>query len=594
MQTVDKDVETEGGTEYVQFGPSLPVRIPHSNFKYVCDDYLLIVVDADTILNVILQSPHENEVLEFKDRKTLNKDEMGQYFSALSNEANLNKVPFAWMIFGITDSGEVVNSNIFDTVESRNKLRKYVSEQCSNRLSYTDIIECHRDDKRVLLFQIPAALPGIPTAFKNIAYERQGDSIFGLSEEKRRRIMSETIPDWSATIVPDGTIDLLDTEAISKAREFYVRNRPAKEQECSEWDDMTFLNKVGLTINGRLTYAALILLGRPENAYMIPGTALRIRWILRDEDKSTIDNEFFDIPFILATEDVCAKIRNIKYEYFRPGTLIPDRMETYDPAMLREILYNCIAHQDYTMNEYTTVVEYDRNRLVFKNAGDFIPGTIEAVLESDAPASRYRNRCLAESMARLGMVDIAGGGIRKMFKSQIARFFPLPEYDLSDDHVQVTITGKVIDSGFADILIRNPRISFEEVILLDKVQKGKPIPAEDARRLRAKGYIEGRRPNYIISASLANSTDDVDIKTSAVLKKGFDDQYYLDLIMNYVEQYGHATKSDLRKLLSTKLPDTLSDEQKNNKVGNLIRKLVGQKKLINEGTSRNTRYVIPR
>lgn len=119
-------------------------------------------MDADTILNVILQSPHENEVLEFKDRKTLNKDEMGQYFSALSNEANLNKVPFAWMIFGITDSGEVVNSNIFDTVESRNKLRKYVSEQCSNRLSYTDIIECHRDDKRVLLFQIPAALPGIP------------------------------------------------------------------------------------------------------------------------------------------------------------------------------------------------------------------------------------------------------------------------------------------------------------------------------------------------------------------------------------------------------------------------------------------------
>lgn len=126
-------------------------------------------MDADAILDMILQSPHENEVLEFKDRRTLNKDEMGQYFSALSNEANLNKVPFAWMVFGITDSGEVVNSNIFDTMESRNKLRKYISEQCSNRLSYIDMLECKRGGKRVLLFQIPAALPGIPTSFKNIA-----------------------------------------------------------------------------------------------------------------------------------------------------------------------------------------------------------------------------------------------------------------------------------------------------------------------------------------------------------------------------------------------------------------------------------------
>lgn len=547
---------------------------------------------ADEILDQILKSPHETEVVEFKDRKILSKDDMGKYFSALSNEANLNNTESAWMIFGISDSGEVVGSNIFDTVESQNKLKKYISEQCTNRLSYTNILTCNRNGKRVLIFQIPAALPGIPTSFKNIAYERQGDSVFGLSEEKRRRLMSQTMPDWSSTIIPDCMMEVLSTEAISKAREFYIRSHPGKEQECEGWNDLTFLNKIGLTINGKVTYAAMVLLGNPDYSHRVPGAALRIRWILRDIDRSTIDNDFFDVPFILAVDTLCGKIRNVKYDYFRPGTLVPDRMETYDPMMLREALYNCIAHQDYTMGEYTSVVEYDRDRLVFKNAGDFIPGTIERVLESDAPASRYRNRRLAEAMAKLGMVDVAGGGIIKMFKSQIARFFPLPEYDLSEDHVQVTITGKVIDRGFVDILSANPRLSFSDIVLLDKVQKGKPISTDDARHLKLKGFIEGRRPNYVLSIALASSTNDSRIKSKTVIRKGFDDQYYQDLIVQYIHEYGFATKSDLRTLLSEKLPDTLNDEQKDNKVGYLIRKLTKAETIFNEGTKRRTKYVL--
>lgn len=548
---------------------------------------------ADEVLDRIRSSPHETEVVEFKDRKNLSKDEMGKYFSALSNEANLKGTSYAWMIFGMTDDGRIVNNNYLDTVESQNKLKKYISEQTSGRMSYVDIYTRFIDGKRVLLFQIPAAKIGTPTTFKTFAYERQGDSVFGLSDEKRLRIMRDSMPDWSRSILSDASIEDLDENAIVKAREYYKRNRPSKAEECDSWDDITFLNKVGLTLNGRITYAAVILLGSPELEYSIPNCTLKMRWILRDADRSTIDNEMFSIPFITAIDNICSKIRNVKYEYFRPSTLFPDRMETYEPAMLREILNNCVAHQDYRMNEYVTIVEYDRDRLVFKNAGQFIPGSIETVISSNAPSSYYRNRLLAESMAKLGMVDVAGGGIIKMFKFQMARFFPLPEYDLSDEHVEVTITGKVIDKAFADTLMKNPKISFEDVILLDKVQKKKSIDDSDAERLKSKGLIAGRKPNYHISSELARSTDDKDLKAKAVKQKGFTNIYYKDLVVQYLNEYGYADKQDIVALLMDKLPDALTETQKITKITNLLKSMTHEGKIVNTGTTRKPIYRLP-
>ncbi|MDC7951000.1 putative DNA binding domain-containing protein [Methanomassiliicoccaceae archaeon COG_1] len=548
--------------------------------------------EADRILEAILDLAYESEVVEFKDRKTLDKDFVGKYFSALSNEANLKGADAAWLVFGISDDGAVVDSHYLDTIESQNKLKEYIAEQTAGHVSFVDIHTKSVDGKRVLLFEIPPAGFGVPTSFKGFAYERQGDSLRPLSDEKRLRIMKESAFDWSRQIVPNAGIDVLDSDAISMAREYFIRNRPQKEDECKSWDDLQFLNKSKLTINGKVTCAAFVLLGKAECCDLIGDANPRMRWILRDNDRQTVDNEMFTVPFISSIERLCSKIRNVKYEYFRPSTLFPDRMDTYEPAMLREALNNCVAHQDYRMGEYITVVEYDRDRLVFSNAGSFIPGSIDAVLDSDSPASYYRNRFLAEAMFNLGMVDVAGGGIIKMFKYQRIRHFPMPEYDISGDHVKVTIYGKVTDKAFADTLMKNPRLGFEDVILLDKVQKGKPIPDADAVRLKAKGLIEGRKPNYILTAALAGSTDDRGIKGKTIKKKGFDDEYYCDLIIRYIEEYGSATKKDLLDLLIDKLPDVMDERKKINKVGNLIAKLKRAERIENQGTNRLPKYIL--
>ena len=52
-----------------------------------------------------LRYHHENEVVEFKKAENnFDFDDLGKYFSALSNEANLRDKVFAWLIFGVHDT----------------------------------------------------------------------------------------------------------------------------------------------------------------------------------------------------------------------------------------------------------------------------------------------------------------------------------------------------------------------------------------------------------------------------------------------------------------------------------------------------------
>ncbi|MCD6485705.1 MAG: hypothetical protein J7K35_00030 [Syntrophobacterales bacterium] len=90
--------------------------------------------------------------------------------------------------------------------------------------------------------------------------------------------------------------------------------------------------------------------------------------------------------------------------------------------MIREVIRNCIAHQDYELGGRINVVENPAG-LIFTNAGSFLPGSVEQVIGQDAPQEIYRNPFLAEAMVQLNMIDTQGGGIKKMFMLQMEHFF---------------------------------------------------------------------------------------------------------------------------------------------------------------------------
>lgn len=543
----------------------------------------MTIEQLNTVLDNLCSLSAENEIVEFKEAKnTYDFSKLGKYFSALSNEANLKGKSFAWLVFGVEDKKHnIVGTKFRLQRKDLDSLKGEIAKKTTNGISFIEIYELVKPNGRVLMFQIPAAPKGIPIAFDGHYYARDGEELAPLNIEKIERIRGQIIKDdWSSAIIPDATIEDLDEDAIALARKNYKNKFPEKAAEVDDWNAITFLNKAKVTIKGKITRTALILLGKDEAEHFLNPAEVKIRWKLIDNSGADVDYDIFNIPMILSVEKVFSKIRNIKYRYMQEGTIFPTEVAKYEPFSIREAINNCIAHQDYTKNARINVIEMD-DQLIFTNQGNFIPGTVEKVVIEDAPEEYYRNRFLATAMFNLKMVDTAGGGIKKIFNFQRARFFPMPDYDLSDEKVKVSISGKILDMEYARLLAKNNELTLEEIIMLDKVQKKKELTQFEEKLLKNKKLIEGRKPNYFIGLKVAQKTNQ---KAAYSKNKGFDKTYYLDLIVKAIKEHKELNRKEVDELLWSKLPDWMSDTQKKTKVNHLLSELRRNNLIKNNGS----------
>jgi ATP-dependent DNA helicase RecG len=530
--------------------------------------------DPEAKLKELMNLPQETEWVEFKEAKNnFNFYDIGKYFSALSNEANLKKQSAGWMVFGVTDSPprQIVGSNYRLQKPGLAKLKQKISRQTNHQTTFINIHELTISGKRVVLFEIPPAVRGIPTTWQGIVYGRIHDSLGPLSLQKIEQIRRQAADeDWSAETCNGATIHDLHSEAIAIARANYTRKHPSLATEIEEWDDVTLLNKAKVCVSGNITRAAILLLGKNEaERFISPGVA-RITWVLRDPNNVERDYEHFGPPLLRAVEQVFARIRNLTYRHLPNGHLFPVEISQYDSWVIRETLHNCIAHQDYTLGGRINVVE-DPESLLFTNLGEFLPGSVEEVIRRDAPPELYRNRLLAEAMVNLNMIDTIGSGIKRMFTTQRQRNFPMPDYDLSEARrVKVRIVGKVIDERYTRMLMQRTDLGLVEVIALDKVQKGRSITEEEFKLLKKKRLVEGRRPNLYVSAEVAAATDS---KADYIRKRAFGKPHYKKMVGDYLQEFGIANRADFDNLLLGKLSDALTDEQKQHFVQNLLQEM---------------------
>ncbi len=545
------------------------------------------MINIEKILDELLKLPSENEVVEFKEAKAqFDFNKLGKYFSALSNEANLKDKNEGWLVFGIRDAGKsIVGSQFRINHTQLQSLKAEIANHTSNRITFLEIYEINKPEGRVVLFQIPAAPKGIPVAWKGHFYGRDGEELNALNLEELERIRTQSnVDDWSSEICNDATLEDLSIEAIAQARDSFTTKNPSLIDEIALWDDLTFLNKARICNNGKITNAAILLLGKPESENYLTPSIARITWILKDQGNIEKDYSHFSCPLLINSEQVFNKIRNLKYRYISGESLFPDEVDQYDPFLIREALNNCIAHQDYRKAGRINVVEREDGSLIFTNVGSFIPGSIERVILQDAPQEKYRNPFLAQAMVNLNMIDTIGSGIKRMFTIQRKKLFPMPDYDFSENKVSVGIIGKVLDLEYARSLSRNPSLSLLDILLLDKVQKSKPLTNKEIQNLRGKKLIEGRKPNFYISSDLAEKTGQ---KSDYIKMRRFKDDHYKNLVLEFLSKYKSATKDEIYTLLFDILPDVLDKKKKDNKIRNLIYAMSKKDKtIVNLGTNR--------
>jgi ATP-dependent DNA helicase RecG len=527
--------------------------------------------------------PHETEWLEFKD-SNYGPQLIGEYLSALSNAACVAGKPRGYLVFGVRDETHEIVGTDFDPYAEKAKgnqdLLIWLAMGLQPNIGF-EVFTLASPKGKIVLFEVSSAW-GRPVCFNGTAFIRVGSSKTELYKhpEKERAIWTRR-SDWSAQLCEGATLADLDEEALLKAREQFRIKHPHQAGELEKWDDRAFLNKAKLSIHGGLTNAALLLLGRPEAASLLSPAVARISWILKDGNNKELDYEHFGPPFLLQVDKVLAHIRNLKIRTLPSGTLFPQELSQYDPWVIREALHNAIAHQDYGLHGRVNVVETP-SAILITNVGGFLPGSVDKVIQQDAPLEIYRNPFLAEAMVNLNMIDTQGGGIKRMYEKQKQRFFPMPDYDLSEaDRVQVSIPGNILDEHYSRLLMDRADLDLWQVILLDRVQKRQRITPEGHRTLKAAGLVEGRYPTLLISAKVADMTEQ---KARHIRERGFDKKYYLDAIEALVREHQPIERQDIDALLLDKLPEILSDEQKKTKIHNLMNELARSGKIENRGT----------
>ena len=534
--------------------------------------------------------PQENAHCEWKEFKNLKnsfcgdeKDDVISYVSAIANMEG------GHLVIGVHDKTlDIVGTDTYNYDRQKAILR--LTERCVNLSTEgLDIDEFVTDDtnRKVWVIHIPKHLPKRPVFAHNKAWQRIEDSLVEMTAERMSAILDEPIfseTDWSAQIVADAMIEDLDEVAIAKARMMFKKvHSLIPEAEVNAWTVETFLSKCGIMKNGGITRAAIILLGKYESAFKLRPAVAQVTWTRRDEKQEVVDYEHFTVPFILTVDEILSKIENLTMREMPGGTLFPDTMKQYDDYTIREALHNCIAHQDYTMQQRINFVE-NPTYLYYSNAGSFIPGTLENALTNEEPQAYFRNECLCRAMVDFNMIDTVSRGIKKMFNEQWRRHFPMPDYeiDAKNRKVSVRIYGNEINEQYTNLLKTNKSLTLWDCISLDAIQKGRTIHEDIAQDLLNRGLIEGEAPNYTISLGIAKATRQLQGYTK---QKGLDKEKIKQMILQYLKNAGTdgAKRDSIYEYVKDVMPQVKTHEQQLRLLGDILSALSTDKLIYPKG-----------
>jgi ATP-dependent DNA helicase RecG len=546
------------------------------------------------LLESLLQTEGEQNWLEFKvnvakQKASITPNGIGEYISALANGATISNKEFAYLILGIEDQTQNIVGTNFKPSQHKignQDFELWLRVGIYPKINF-EIFELKYQSKQIVIFRIPAAIAQ-PVNFNKKPYIRINSQKTDLRNYPEYvRIIYNSLEDWSAKIIEQATIDDLDENAIILARAKFKEKslNQSYYTEIDKWNTITFLDKARITIKGKITHTAILLLGKPESVhYLLPAVA-EISWKLDTEEKAY---EHFTPPLIVNTTGFLKQIRNVKYKFFPSNELLATEVNKYDTRVILEALHNAIAHQDYSANSRILVIE-KIDKLIFSNAGSFYDGSPDEYVLGEKTPEKYRNTWLAKAMVSLNMIDTVGYGIHTMYIEQRKRFFPLPDYSKSKPNkVVLEIYGHAIDENYSLLLMNRSDLPLSSVILLDRVQKKLPIPQPSVKLLLKSKLIQGRKPNYYVIAKIAEKTD---IKADYIKNRGFDDKYFKDMIIEYLTEFNQASKDDIQKLIFDKLPNILNEKQKLNKIKNIMYSLSRkEEKIINKGNNRIAKW----
>jgi len=502
------------------------------------------------------------------------------YVVALANEGG------GMLVFGVKEK-KILPHEIVGTDFAKDEIGKLEDEIYKRLFVRVKIEELFdEENNRVLVFHIPSRSPGNPLTFEGVPLMRIGDSLRTMSNAELFNILSEREPDFSAKICEGLTLDDLDERAIEKMKTMYSERQ--KNPSFQQIRNERMLSDLKLSENDKLTYAALILLGKSEsiNKYLPQS---RIIWEFRNTETQLHYDRRQTItePFITGIDTIWDLIDQPTLNLNNPvqADMIVYNIYDFNREVIRECVLNSYAHRDYTLTGDVVIKQYPQ-MIEIINPGGFPKGvSIDNIL---TVSSTPRNILIADAMEKTGLVERSGQGVDKIFSETLAEGKQKPDYSRTNSYqVTLKIRTQIVDESFVVFLRQyrnrtNRVLSAEQIIALADIRDGNSvnIHSETLEQLKQMGLIKS-----VERSGLKYTLSDDYFKFSGKLSK-IGEQYVVNDIEHILSslQTGKKKIGDMEKELSGSLT--------RNQLKYLLPKLLKDEIITSEGMGKGMTYAI--
>ncbi len=474
----------------------------------------------------------EGEQCEFKEAKNrYDFETLVKYCTALANEGGGD------FVLGVTDKRprHVVGTRAFRQPE---RTRAGLIQHLHLNIDFSVL---DHPDGRVLIFHVPSRPLGTAIKYKGIYWQRQGDSLVPMTEDRLREIFAEAGSDFSSEICAAATMSDLDPAAIEDFRRRWIAKSGNSSMATLSHEQL--LNDVEALVDSKLTYAALILFGTKKalGKYLAQSEVI-FEYRSSDASGPAQQRREFRQGFFSFYDEVwnLVNLRN-DIQHFQSGLFVLD-IPTFSERPVREAILNAVSHRDYQLGGSVFIRQYPR-RLVIESPGGFPVGINEQnILDRQAPG----NRRIADIFAKCGLVERSGQGMNLMFEQSIQESKRVPDFIGTDRYqVMLTLHGEVQDPSFLQFLERVGREKLElfstaDFLLLDAVHREQLVPEHLKSRLQnlvAMGVIEkfgrGRGVRYILGRRYYKMTGQKGVYTR---RKGLDRETNKALLLKHIQE----------------------------------------------------------
>jgi len=434
---------------------------------------------------------------------------------------------------------------------------------------------------------VPSRQKGQIFSFHGKYLTRVGEELIEMGQVEIKNILNETSNDYSAEILDLG-IEALDSDAIDVVRSMY-KNKNSGNVLVEKITDSQFLGDLGLLKKDKINNCALLLLGKESVIRdFIPNAEIIFEYRNNPDEIKYVDRLNLRKPLILSLKELWEKINIRNYTIQLSEGLIRRNISAFNEDVMREAILNAVVHRDYKLPASIFILQ-DPSQIVFKNPGGFLAGITP---DNIYKKSEWRNRRLAETLEKVGLVERSGQGADLIFEKTIKEGKGIPNYSESSElEVLLKLSATVKDMEFISYLEKiiaqkQIHLTIDELILLEKIkdQCAGKINKEQVKKFLDTGIVSfigvGRGTRYLLSK---NYYKDRGLLGKYTKIAGLGRDKIKEMILKHIKENGKGSSKEFSQAFS---------ELSQKDIDNIIQELRRDKRIKFVGSNKRTGHWI--